>query len=59
MFGWLKKDPVKTLEQTYARKLQQAMELQRKGDIMGYSNMAAEADAVLNQLRDAEARQGT
>lgn len=56
MFGWLKKNPIKKLEQDYAQKLAQATELQRKGDIVGYANMSAEADAILKQLQEAEAK---
>ncbi len=56
MFGWLKKDPVQKLEQDYAQKLEQAMQLQRKGDIVGYANMSAEAEAVLKQIQEAEAK---
>ena len=59
MFGWLKKDPVQKLERDYAQKLEQAMQLQRKGDIVGYANMSAEAEAVLKQLQDAEATKRT
>ena len=59
MFGWLKKDPVQKLERDYALKLEQAMQLQRKGDIVGYANMSAEAEAVLKQLQDAEATKRT
>ncbi len=56
MFGWLKKNPIKKLEQDYAQKLAQATELQRKGDIVGYANMTAEAETILKQLQEAEAK---
>lgn len=54
MFGLFRKDPVQKLEQQYARKLELARDLQRKGDIVGYSEMAAEADIVLKQLEAEE-----
>ena len=55
MFGWLKKNPKEKLEQQYAELLKQAMELQRKGDIVGFSAKSAEADSVLKEIRAAEA----
>lgn len=58
MFGLFRKDPVKKLEEEYARKLELARDLQRKGDIVAYSKMAAEADVVLKQL-EAEERKRT
>ena len=58
MFGLFRKDPVKKLEKEYARKLELARDLQRNGDIVAYSKMAAEADVVLKQL-EAEERKRT
>ena len=58
MFGLFRKDPVKKLEKEYARKLELARDLQRKGDIVAYSKMSAEADVVLKQL-EAEERKRT
>lgn len=59
MFGWLKKNPKEKLEQEYAQKLKQAMELQRKGDIVGFAAMSAEAEAVLEKIKAAEASEAT
>lgn len=53
MFGWLKSDPVKKLEAEYARKLKLARDVQRNGDIVRYSEIMAEADAVLRQIHEA------
>ena len=58
MFGLFRKDPVQKLEKEYARKLELARDLQRKGDIVGYSEMSAEADVILKQL-EAEERKRT
>jgi hypothetical protein len=58
VFGLFRKDPVKKLEKEYARKLELARDLQRKGDIVAYSKMSAEADVVLKQL-EAEERKRT
>jgi hypothetical protein len=58
VFGLFRKEPVQKLEKEYARKLELARDLQRKGDIVGYSEMAAAADVVLKQL-EAEERKRT
>ena len=50
MFGFLKPDPRKKLQQKYEKLLQQAMELQRNGDIKGYSMVTAEAEKVLADI---------
>jgi hypothetical protein len=50
MLGWLKRDPKKKLEAEYARRLQEARDLQRKGDIKGYAAVSAEADNLSRQL---------
>lgn len=55
MFGLFNRDPLKALEKEYALKLQQARDLQRKGDIVGYSRLATEADDVLKQIEEREA----
>ena len=57
MFGLFKKDPVKQLEKDYSRLLEEAMALQRGGDIKGYAAKSAEAEAVMDkiiELRDAK-----
>lgn len=54
MFNLFKKDPVKKLEKEYAAKLEQGRDLQRKGDIVGYSRLAAEADDILKQIEALE-----
>jgi hypothetical protein len=55
MFGLFRKDPVKKLEKDYAHKLKQARDLQRSGDIVGFAEMSAAADEILQQI-DAEER---
>lgn len=54
MFGWFRRNPIRKLETEYAWKLEQARDVQRKGDIVGYSRLMAEADAILERIRDAE-----
>jgi hypothetical protein len=50
MFGLFRKDPAKTLRAQYARLLEDARDLQRKGDIRGFALKTAEAEEVLKQL---------
>ena len=50
MFGMFKKDPVKKLEKEYSRLLEDAMALQRGGDIKGYATKSAEAEAVMDKI---------
>ncbi|PPK85917.1 hypothetical protein CLV84_2830 [Neolewinella xylanilytica] len=50
MFGLFKKDPVKKLEKEYSRLLQEAMALQRGGDIKGYAAKSAEAETVMDRI---------
>ena len=52
MFGLFKKDPVKDLEKKYARLLEEAMQLQRGGDIKGYAAKSAEAEEVAKQIEE-------
>lgn len=50
MFGLFKKDPVKKLEQEYTRLLEEAMQLQRGGDIRGFAAKSAEAEKVMDRI---------
>ena len=50
MFGLFKKDPAKKLQKQYEKLLFDAMQLQRKGDIMGYSMTTQEAQKIRDQL---------
>jgi len=56
MFNIFKRDPLKALEKERALKLQYARHLQRKGDIVGFSRMATEADAVREKIEAIEER---
>jgi len=48
MFSLFKSDPMKKLTKLHAIKLEQAMQAQRRGDMRGFAELTAEADA-LNQ----------
>jgi len=51
MFGWLrKKDPKTELQRRYEALMREARDLQRGGDIVGYSAKVADADAVRQKL---------
>ncbi|MDA8963113.1 DUF6435 family protein [Pseudomonadales bacterium] len=55
MFSLFKSDPTKKLRKTYDILLERAMLLQRKGDIMGYSKLTAEAEAIWQEIQEIEA----
>ena len=55
MFSIFKSDPKKKLRKAYDILLERAMLLQRKGDIMGYSKLAAEAEAIWQEIQALEA----
>lgn len=57
MFGFLKSDPVKKLRKQYDAKLIQAQQAQRNGDIKGFAELSAEADAIWQQLQPLEQAQ--
>ncbi len=50
MFGFLKTNPEKKLQAKYEKLLEQGMQLQRKGDIKGYSMITAEAELVREEI---------
>lgn len=54
MLGFLRTDPKKKLQKAYEAKLQQAMTLQRNGDIRGYSLVTEEAEAIYARLQALE-----
>ena len=52
MFSIFKKDPTKKLEQEYRKKLEQAMQAQRNGDIKTYSRISEEADSLYKEIQN-------
>lgn len=52
MFGLFKSDPQKKLRKQYEKLMEEAMQLQRGGDIKGYAKKMAEAEAISKQLVD-------
>lgn len=56
MFGFWKRDPVKSLRSRYEAKMEEAMRLQRAGDIPAFALAQAEASALYEELQAAEGR---
>ena len=56
MFSIFKSYPTKKLRKSYDILLERGMHLQRKGDIMGYSNLTAEAEAIWQKIESIEAK---
>ncbi len=54
MFSIFKSNPTKKLRKAYDILLERAMLLQRKGDIMGYSKLTAEAEAIWQEIQAIE-----
>lgn len=50
MFGLFKKDPTKKLEKKYLALMEEAMMIQRSGDIKSYSAKVAEAEEVMKEM---------
>lgn len=55
MFGLFKKDPAKKLEKKYLALMEEAMLIQRSGDIKAYSAKVAEAEEVMKELEKMKA----
>ena len=50
MFGFLKRDPVKKLQQQHDALTTEAFQAQRNGDIRGYSDLTAQAEALREEI---------
>lgn len=46
MFGWFKRDPVKALKAKYAKKLEEARDAQRNGNLALYGALTEEAEHI-------------
>ncbi len=56
MFSFLKADPIKKLERKYEKTLEQAMNMQRNGDIRRYSELTEEAEQIQKEMENLKAR---
>ncbi|MBC6996760.1 DUF6435 family protein [Neolewinella lacunae] len=50
MFGLFKKDPVKALEKEHKQLMEEAMAIQRSGDLKSYAAKIAAAEAVMDKI---------
>lgn len=50
MFGIFKKDPIKKLEKEYLKLQEEAMHIQRSGDLRAYADKITESEEVLKKL---------
>ncbi len=50
MLKWFRSDPTKKLRKRYEQKLLEARDLQRKGDIQGFAQKSAEAEAIMQEI---------
>ena len=52
MLNFFRKDPIKKLEKQYQQLLEEAMQLQRKGDIKAYAKKMDEAEQLLKTIEE-------
>ena len=50
MFGLFKKDPVKKLGKQYSQLMEEAMHIQRSGDLKAYAAKIVEAEEIAKQI---------
>lgn len=50
MFGFFKKDPIKEKEKEYSKIMEKARDVQRSGDIKGYSKLIAESEKIMEEI---------
>ena len=55
MLNFLKKDTTKALQKAYERKLTEAQQAQRNGDIRSYSMLSEEAESLYQKIQSAKA----
>jgi septal ring factor EnvC (AmiA/AmiB activator) len=52
LFGLFKKDPTEKLKKEYQKKLEEAMNAQRRGDIQKYAELTAEAEELVEKIKE-------
>ena len=55
MFGLFKKDPIKQLEKQYQALMEEAMHIQRSGDLKAYARKIEAAEKVLAEIESLKA----
>ena len=56
MFSFLKSDPVKKLKKDYEKKVAEAMNAQRNGDIKTYSSLISESEKMWDDIQKLESK---
>ena len=56
MFSFLRADPLKKLNKAYQKKLGEALQAQRNGNILGYSLLTEEAEALWAEIQALQAK---
>jgi TRAP-type mannitol/chloroaromatic compound transport system substrate-binding protein len=51
MFGLFKKDPVAKLEKEYQKIMEEAMHVQRSGDLKAYARKIEASEKILEQIQ--------
>lgn len=52
MFGLFKKDPIQKLEKQYQAIMEEAMHIQRSGDLKAYANKIEAAEKILAEIEN-------
>lgn len=50
MFGFFKKDPIKELQKEYKKKSEEAMRIQRSGDLRLYATAVEELESIEQKI---------
>ena len=50
MFGLFKNDPTKKLEKEYRKKLEEARDIQRQGDVLKAGQVTTEAEEIYKKI---------
>ncbi|MEZ4988640.1 MAG: DUF6435 family protein [Saprospiraceae bacterium] len=56
MFGLFKKDPIKELEKQYLAIMEEAMHLQRSGDLKAYAHKIEAAEEIATKIATLKAK---
>jgi hypothetical protein len=57
MFGLFKKNPTAKLEKAYQKLMEEAMHIQRSGDLKAYASKIEEAEQIANQIQELKQKQ--
>jgi hypothetical protein len=52
MFGLFKKDPIAKLEKEYQKIMEEAMHVQRSGDLKAYAKKIEASERILDQIKE-------